>query len=332
MGKSILSLMKKDFRMMLSSKFFLLALGSLMIYSCYINFVYVKLDQKIYPIYLYDPENTQPEISDLVIKVNSLHELSLLCADGYGIGIHRSGEETDLYVVSSGVTSIDHYRFAYASSVLTTVQDSIPQIVGENNKEMKNLREITCEFLFFELTAVGFLGLASSLFQEKKMGVIRVYSILPVSKSAFILSKLFLFLMADLVFAAALTLLNLGWTEGFAVLPAVLMQAGLLSVIMVFVGFLLAVRLSDFKQFSLFYLVLAVFITTPVFLVGQTQVAWNWINYHPMYYLFMAMKKAYFGTVPANSLYYLVCFSTIILLFLLVRKALIQEMAREGGK
>ena len=33
---------------MLSSKFFLLALGSLVLYSCYINFVYVKLDQKIY--------------------------------------------------------------------------------------------------------------------------------------------------------------------------------------------------------------------------------------------------------------------------------------------
>ena len=52
MRKVFWGLLKKDFKLMLSSKFFLLALGSLVLYSCYINFVYVKLDQKIYPVYL----------------------------------------------------------------------------------------------------------------------------------------------------------------------------------------------------------------------------------------------------------------------------------------
>ena len=40
---------------MLSSKFLLLAAGSLILYSCYINFVFVNTDQDIYPVYLYDP-------------------------------------------------------------------------------------------------------------------------------------------------------------------------------------------------------------------------------------------------------------------------------------
>ena len=33
-------------------------------------------------------------------------------------------------------------------------------------------KEITCELLFFEIAAVGFLGIASVLFQEKSMGII----------------------------------------------------------------------------------------------------------------------------------------------------------------
>ena len=43
---SFFALLKKDFRLMVSSKFFLLAIGSLILYTCYINFVYVKLDQE----------------------------------------------------------------------------------------------------------------------------------------------------------------------------------------------------------------------------------------------------------------------------------------------
>lgn len=195
---------------------------------------------------------------------------------------------------------------------------------------MKSRREITCEFLFFELAAVGFLGLASMLFKEKQMGIIRVHGVLPVSKSAFILSKLCLFLLSDLVFSALLTVINLGVSEGLAVLPYVLLQAGILSLLMALVGFFCAVLLPNFKQFSLLYLVLAVFITTPVFLAGQTGIAWEWIKYHPVYHLFMAMKNAYWGVSSANGIYYTICGLTIVLLFLLVRRVLIREMAKEG--
>lgn len=330
MRQGFFSMLKKDFKLMLSSKFLLLAFGSLILYSCYINFVYVKLDQDIYPVYLYDPMNTQAGISSGVTKVDTIEDLQAQCSDGYSVGIDASGVEPEMTMVSSGITSTDQYRAAYALSLLSPESSYTAERIGENDKEMKNRREITCEFLFFELAAVGFLGLASMLFKEKQMGVIRVHGILPVNKSAFIISKLSLFLLSDLAFAFLLTVTNLGMMAGLNVLPAVLMQAGILSLIMALVGFFCAVRLPDFKQFSLLYLVLAIFISTPVFLAGQTNIDWNWINYHPMYHLFMEMKNAYFAASSAGGGYYTACVLAIILLFLLVHRALTREMAQEG--
>lgn len=133
-----------------------------------------------------------------------------------------------------------------------------------------------------------------------------------------------------MMFAIILTIINLGVSAGLLALPSVMLQAGILSLIMALVGFFCAVLLPDFKQFSLLYLVLAIFITTPVFLVGQTGVVWDFIKYHPMYHLFMAMKNAYFGLPTTSGIYYTICGLTIILLFLIVRQVLIREMAKEG--
>lgn len=174
------------------------------------------------------------------------------------------------------------------------------------------------------------MGLASLLFKEKQMGLIRVHGVLPVGKTAFIVSKLGLFLLSDLVFATLLTVINLGIPVGLSVLPHVLLQTGILSMFMALAGFFCALLLPGFRQFSLLYLVLAVFITTPVFLAGQTGIAWDWIKYHPMYPLFMAMKNAYWGVSAANGIYYTICGLTMIALFLLVRRVLVREMAKEG--
>lgn len=330
MWKSFLSLLKKDFRLMLSGKFLLLAAGSLILYSCYINFVYVKLDQDIYPVWLYDPQGTQTEASDSVMRAGSFEELKTACKDGYSVGIDASGSEPEIYMEGSGSSRADNYRAAYAVSVLTGKNDGHALIIGENSKELKKRREITSEFLFFELTAIGILGIAAMLFKEKQMGVIRVHGVLPVEIRSFMISKMAVFLCSDLLFTCVLTVVNLGFTKGLAVLPGVLAQAGILSLIMALAGFYCAVRLHDFKQFSLLYLVLAIFITTPVFLAGQTGITWSWMNYHPMYYLFMAMKNAYFGTEAAEAVYYLVCLAVILLLFLAVYRALRQEMTKEG--
>lgn len=330
MWKEFFALLKKDFRLMLSSKFLLLMACSLILYSCYINFVYVGLDQDIYPVYLYDPLSVHNEASSELLKVDGLEELQAKSGDGYAVGIDVSSGTPNITMISSGISSADQYRAAYALSLLSPTNHATAQVVGTDNKEMKSRREITCEFLFFELAAVGFLGLASMLFKEKQMGVIRVHGVLPVSKTAFILSKLLLFLVCDLVFSLLLTVINLGVSEGFAVLPYILLQTVFLSLIMALVGFFCAILLPDFKQFSLLYLVLAIFITTPVFLAGQTGIAWRWINYHPMYHLFMAMKDAYRGIPSANGIYYAVCVVTIVLLFRLVHHTLIREMAKEG--
>lgn len=330
MWNEFFGLLKKDFRLMLSSKFFLLALGSLVLYSCYINFVYVKLDQGIYPVYLYDPQDTKSVTSEYIARVESREALEAACADRYSVGIDLSEGKPELYLLASGLETADYYRMIWGEAVLNGSADGQAEVIGEDNKEMKSRREITAEFLFFELSAVGFLGLASMLFKEKQMGVIRVHGILPVRRSMFIFSKLLLLLVSDLVFAVLLTGVNLGFSYAVEVLPAVLLQAGILSLIMSLVGFLCAVRLPDFKQFSLFYLVLAVFVTTPVFLAGQTGIEWEWIIYHPMYHLFAAMKSAYFSMPAKSAPYYLVCFGAVLLLFLLASQTLNREMAKEG--
>ena len=93
MWKSLCSLFKKDCRMMMSGKFFLVALGSLVLYTLFINFGYVKfMDAQLYNVYLYDPAGTQTEVSSLVRPVSSLEELdAALAGDTNGVGIDASG-------------------------------------------------------------------------------------------------------------------------------------------------------------------------------------------------------------------------------------------------
>ena len=331
MWKGFFNLLKKDFRLMVSSKFFLLALLSLFLYSCYINFVYVHIDQRIYPVCLYDPQEKLSVSPEYVTKLDSRESLEAVCADRYSVGIDFSHDVPEIYLLSSGLETTDRYRMTWGEAVLHgNVNGGHADRIGAENKEMKSRREITAEFLFFELSAVGFLGLASMLFKEKQMGVIRVHGILPVCRSVFILSKLLLLLLSDLVFAICLTVINLGTAGAAQTLPGILLQAGILSLIMALVGFLCAVRLPDFKQFSLFYLILAIFVTTPVFLAGQTGIEWGWIVYHPMYHLFEAVKAAYFAAPITAVPYYLACFGSIILLFLLSYQTLYREMAKEG--
>ncbi len=96
-------------------------------------------------------------------------------------------------VMYRGAEQADRHRVDYALSLLHSDGEYPPEIVGGNTVEMKLRREITCELLFIEIVAVGFLGIASVLFKEKQMGVIRVHAIMPLPKSLFIFSKIFLF-------------------------------------------------------------------------------------------------------------------------------------------
>ena len=88
--KSLRSLLQKDFRMMRSGKFFAVALGSLLLYTLFIHFGYVRfMDMEIYQVYLYDPAGTQRNVSPLVHPVASLEEMDrILHKDANSVGIH----------------------------------------------------------------------------------------------------------------------------------------------------------------------------------------------------------------------------------------------------
>ena len=67
MGKGFCALFKKDCRMLVSGKFFLMAIGFLVLYTAYVNLGYIRFMQMPpYNVYLYDPTGIQTEKSPLV--------------------------------------------------------------------------------------------------------------------------------------------------------------------------------------------------------------------------------------------------------------------------
>ena len=331
MWKNFISLFKKDCQMMTAGKFFLLAVGSLLLYTLFINFGYIKfMKAELYHVYLYDPQGTQPQASDLVYPVISLEELDqALVTDTTAIGID-AGSGTPNIIFYYGSEKVDRHRADYARSLLYPDNGYTAKTVGANTPELKQRKEITCELLFIEIVAVGFLGIASVLFKEKQMGVIRVHAVLPLKKSLFILSKIVIFLSADLIFAALMTVFNIGVADTIHILPAVLVQTAILSLVMALAGFGCTMVLNDFKQFSLAYLVIAVFAATPVFLAANTSIKMAWIGWHPFYQIYMGLKNAYFGTPVTDPVYYICSACGIAALFIMIQIAFRKEMGKEG--
>lgn len=171
MWKNFCSLFKKDCQMMLDGKFFLVAFGSLIIYTLFINFGYVNfMNAKLYNVYLFDPRGTQQEISELIYPVTSLEELNMaLSTDANAVGIDVSSGIPDI-VFYFGSEKADNHRADYALSLLQQNNQYTARTVGENTPELKQRKEMSCELLFIEIIAVGFLGIASVLFKEKQMG------------------------------------------------------------------------------------------------------------------------------------------------------------------
>ena len=329
MGNGFLALFKKDCRMLASGKFFLMALGFLVLYTAYVNLGYLRFMQmEPYNVYLYDPAGTQTEKSPLVQTVSSMEDMdAALLSDANGVGLDASAGEVRV-VIYKGAAAIDRHRADYALSLLQPSASHTPAVLGTNTPEQKARKEITCELLFFELSAVGFLGIAAVLFKEKGMGVIRVHAILPLRRNLFLLSKLVVFLLSDLAFAILLTLLNVGLADGMVVLPLVLLHTAILSLMMALVGLLCALLLKDFRQFTLAYLMIAIFAATPVFLSANTSVKFDWINWHPFYHVYMGLKNAYFGSA-ISPVYYAGSATAILLLFLVVQFAFRREIGTE---
>lgn len=331
MWKNFCSIFKKDCIMMVSGKFFFMSLFFLALYTLYVNFGYIKfMDVQPYNVYLYDPTGTQAAVSALVQRVSSKEALdTILLDDTNGIGIDASTGEPQL-ILYEVTANADRHRIDYALSRIQPSGNYSAEVIGFNTPEQKARKEITCELLFFEITAVGFLGIAAVLFKEKGMGVIRVHGILPLWKNLFILSKVASFLLSDLVFAMLLTMFNVGLPHTVAILPAVLLQTALLSLIMALTGLVCALLLKDFRQFTLAYLLIAVFAAAPVFLSANTSVKLDWIYFHPFYHIYMGLKNAYFKTPTDSPVYYMGCLTAIAVLFAGVQYVFRREMGKEG--
>ena len=316
--------------MLASGKFFWMAAGFLVLYTAYVNLGYIRFMQmEPYHVYLYDPAGTQTEKSPLVQTVSSLEAMdAALLADANGVGLDASAGDVQV-LLYRGAEHVDRHRVDYALSLLRPTASRAPEVLGTNTPEQKARKEITCELLFFELSAVGFLGIAAVLFKEKSMGVVRVHAVLPLRRSLFLLSKLAVFLVSDLIFAVLLTLLNVGLRQGAAALPAVLLQTAVLSLAMALTGLLCALLLKDFRQFTLAYLAIAIFAATPVFLSANTSIKFDWIGWHPFYHVYMGLKNAFFGeAIP--PVYCMGSAAAIALLLLAVQLAFRREIGREG--
>ena len=331
MWKNFCTLFKKDCQMMLAGKFFYVAFGSLLIYTLFINFGYINfMNAELYNVYLYDPQRTQQEVSELIYPVTSLEELNAaLSTDTNGVGIDASSGTPNI-VFYFGSEKADNHRADYALSLLHQGGKYTALTVGSNTPELKQRKEMSCELLFVEIIAVGFLGIASVLFKEKQMGVIRVHAVLPLKKSLFIVSKIMVFLLSDLIFAALMTVLNIGFPDAVGILPAVLVQTAILSLIMALTGFGCTMLISDFRQFSLAYLIIAIFAAAPVFLSANTSVKMAWIDWHPFYHVYLGLKNAYFGMPVTNPVYYICSACGVVILFLIVQTAFHKEMGKEG--
>lgn len=325
------SLFKKDCQMMIAGKFFLVAFGSLIIYTLFINYGYVHyMNAELYNVYLYDPQGTQQEVSERISPVASLKELNtVLSSDVNGVGIDASSGTPGI-VFYYGSEKSDNHRADYALSLLHQESEYTAGIVGTNTLESKQRKEMCSELLFIEIIAVGFWGIASVLFKEKQMGAIRVHAVLPFKKGLFIMAKLTVFLLSDLIFAVLMTVLNIEVSDAAVILPAVLVQTAILSLIMALTGFGCTMMLKDFRQFSLAYVVIIIFASAPVFLSANTSVKMAWIDLHPFYHVYMGLKNACFGTPVTNPVYYICSVCGIAILFLIVQTAFYKEMGKEG--
>ena len=119
MWKNFCALLKKDFRMLVSGKFFLTAIGFLILYTAYVNWGYIRfMKTPVYNVYLYDPAATQKNIAPSVQIVPSKEALNAaLLADMNSVGLD-AGDGSVQAVLYEGNVQLDRHRKDYALSLL----------------------------------------------------------------------------------------------------------------------------------------------------------------------------------------------------------------------
>ncbi len=326
MVKQFCLLVKKDIKLMISCKFFIMVLCSLILYSCYINFIYAKTDNEPYKIYLYDPMDIVNDKSYNVYDVYSKDSLMEVIDEENNIAVDYSKSTAEIILYETGNKGVDNFKVYLTLAQFSENNIYESELIGSNNHEFKLRKEMACEVMFFEIVAVGFIGIASILFKEKQMGVMHVYGVMPIKRDLFIISKLFVFLMSDIIFAFGLILINIGISQTVSIFFKVLPHITVLSIIMILLGFFFVMLYKNFKQFGFAYAFIIILMTSPIYLAANTPITWNWINYYPIYHLFMFMKNAFFG-INSNSLFYfLICIAAIVILFKIDNKMMKKEL------
>ena len=129
MGKGFCALFKKDCRMLVSGKFFLMAIGFLVLYTAYVNLSYIRFMQMPpYNVYLYDPTGTQTEKSPLVQIVSSMEDMdTALLSDANGVGLDASSGDVRV-VLYKGAEHVDLHRADYALSLLEPSASPAPEV------------------------------------------------------------------------------------------------------------------------------------------------------------------------------------------------------------
>lgn len=322
------TLLKKDLHLMYTGKLFLTSVITLIMFSLYINYFYADLDTEAPSVGVYDPFHIAGNHD--IEKISSLEELLDLVNSGeISIGIDYSEKTPNIYHLDNGSSNNALYASYGAMITEKNFKDADKTIIGNYSREEKNRREMTNEVLFFEIITVSFLGIASLLFKEKSMGVIRVHGIMPVNSTLIILSKAVVFLLSDIIYAFLLILINLGISiPSVSVFARALPHIVILSLIMGLLGYFLALLYRDFKQFAISFSLIIVLMTTPVYLGGNRTTDWGWLDYYPVYHLFASLKNAFFGLQTSGFSYYLFGITIIVCLLILVRWQTKKEIAR----
>ncbi|MGL4345222.1 MAG: ABC transporter permease [Cellulosilyticaceae bacterium] len=319
---------RKDLRLLVQSKLLILTMASLIIYSLYTNFFYVKSDITPYKCYVVQDGTLHLPEDTYVMTVNSKEELqACLKQDVEGIGIWKEEGEIYCSFYKASNSRVNEAKKMFAQSLFTEpIAYELRALKALDYTHQKRLM-MTSEILFFEITTISFLGIAALFFKEREMGVLKVIGVVPARKSLFIASKLVVFLLNECLFTIGICMLNLGGATSFQVLGRILCQVLLLSPIMVLLGFCFSLLFKNFKQFGFAYTIMIIFLTSPVFLFTNTSLDAQWIVYFPTYQLYTHLRKAFFME-PIHGGYITICIVMVACLFKVCHRLVMNEVRR----
>ncbi|MGO3751684.1 MAG: hypothetical protein ACTJGH_02830 [Peptoniphilaceae bacterium] len=316
----ILNSLLKNLKLIYKGKFLFLILGSFIIYSLYIQFGYSKTDVSPFNVYVLenDLSNDSKSISSVQYSPTLEKLEEQLYEDKNGIGLIERGSDKQIIYHKSSSDENDNIRVDYALAIKDSKEpDTSVRVIGSNSRKEKLVKEMTWEVLFFEIVAVGFLGIAALFFQEKQSGVINVIGILPSQIWKELILKLGMFLFFDILFAIILVFINIGFIGGLLYYLRIILHVIILSIIMTNLGLLFSLYFKDFKQFGVIYTFLTIFLTAPIFIVANTAVSLDIMKYNYFYILYRKTKDIFFGGKLEIDAFYLISIALIVLLYTL---------------